>query len=1105
MTTPLPPGGHMNIRIGIDVGERSLGLAAVEYDDDDGPIRILAAVSHIHDGGMDPDTSKSPKSRLATAGVARRARRLTRNRRKRLLMLNEVLNKYGYPVPASEVPQTHEAWKARARLVETYVKDAKERDRLIVLATRHMAHHRGWRNPWWSYQRLTESTSPTEQLTNTLAAAEARFGSQVNAAMTLGQLVSKVAAAGMPIRHTKAADTNPVGALLIDQVRQEDSLAELQLILKTQKVDPEAMNAICAAVFFQSKPTIPKDRIGKCDLQPDQIRAPIATLEFQEYRVRAAVGNLRIGREKRRLTEVEHDQAIDFLLTWRDEMRPRWRDLAEELEVAPRDLTDPSLDGQGGSNAPYDRTSSIVESKFKKTTKVGAWWLGASEVEHGELIDTICDLSGEDQEYATDSVADLLSLDDVLEDLNKLNDALETGRASYSRDTLRRLNAQMRDNRTDVHEARKAEFNVPDDWSPKRPSLDDPIEHPTVARVNALVRRFLTTAVQKWGMPDRIVIEHVREAFAGPTGLAEIKSEIRSNTWKREKTAELLKAQGIDHPNNSSIKRNECVERQNCICLYCGTTITLLNCELDHIVPRTGGGGSRRDNLVAVCRACNKSKGKMPFAVFAEHSKNPEIAVPAAQERVRNWQRSGMTNKSFRMLQSDVKKRLAMSADDEDFGDRSIESTAYAAREMRARIENFLDQQAARLQVERGQVVVFSGIVTSEARKAGGIDDMIRLRNFTRKSRFDRRHHAIDATVLTSMRLGVAKTLKDRANLHRDNRYTGKDPEWKEYRGASQGEQEAFTRWQNRMEGLGELIKAAIENDAIPVVRPLRLSPRVGSVHADTVEPLVRKEIGEAFTKDEILRIVDRSLFLRMSSLAGDGDLDTDPQRSAELRWAPDRSVDLFPSNAAYLAVRHGAVAIGGTVKYARVYAWRTKTGFDYGMVRMYVGEFPKIGFSGPGVDIFTAPLPPYSQAIRTANPRLRKRIESGEARQIGWVATDDELELAPSEFAIGDTKMALFMQQLPESRWLITGFFDPTKFSIAPSYLASEGIDESTAESVASVVKANRIPLGVNVVLASANCTIIRRTVTGAPRWHGDGLPRSWNVREAAEQAFSS
>jgi hypothetical protein len=203
--------------------------------------------------------------------------------------------------------------------------------------------------------------------------------------------------------------------------------------------------------------------------------------------------------------------------------------------------------------------------------------------------------------------------------------------------------------------------------------------------------------------------------------------------------------------------------------------------------------------------------------------------------------------------------------------------------------------------------------------------------------------------------------------------------------------------------------------------------------------------------------------------------------------------------------VRHGAVAIGGTVKFARVYAWRTKTGFDYGMVRMYVGEFPKIGFSGPGVDIFTAPLPPYSQAMRTANPTLRKRIESGEARQIGWLATDDELELQPKTFETKETLLGEFIRAIPENRWTLTGFFTLNQMSIAPSYLASEGIDDSTPVSVATVLKANRIPMGINVILGSPDCTIIRRTVTGAPRWHGDGLPRSWNVREAAQQAFSS
>jgi hypothetical protein len=46
LLSPLP-----RYRIGIDVGENSVGLAAISYDDDDHVIEILSALSYIHDGG----------------------------------------------------------------------------------------------------------------------------------------------------------------------------------------------------------------------------------------------------------------------------------------------------------------------------------------------------------------------------------------------------------------------------------------------------------------------------------------------------------------------------------------------------------------------------------------------------------------------------------------------------------------------------------------------------------------------------------------------------------------------------------------------------------------------------------------------------------------------------------------------------------------------------------------------------------------------------------------------------------------------------------------------------------------------------------------------
>ena len=51
-------------RVGIDVGTFSLGCSAIEIDENDQPVRILSAVSLIHDSGLDPDQQKRAVTRL---------------------------------------------------------------------------------------------------------------------------------------------------------------------------------------------------------------------------------------------------------------------------------------------------------------------------------------------------------------------------------------------------------------------------------------------------------------------------------------------------------------------------------------------------------------------------------------------------------------------------------------------------------------------------------------------------------------------------------------------------------------------------------------------------------------------------------------------------------------------------------------------------------------------------------------------------------------------------------------------------------------------------------------------------------------------------------
>lgn len=77
----------------------------------------------------------------------------------------------------------------------------------------------------------------------------------------------------------------------------------------------------------------------------------------------------------------------------------------------------------------------------------------------------------------------------------------------------------------------------------------------------------------------------------------------------------LLDAAGLSEPapNRSSTKRKmprhlsrSVMERDEYRCKHCGTCKDLT---IDHILPRSKGGGNEIENLQTLCRSCNSKKG----------------------------------------------------------------------------------------------------------------------------------------------------------------------------------------------------------------------------------------------------------------------------------------------------------------------------------------------------------------------------------------------------------------------------------------------------------------------------------------------------------------
>lgn len=58
-----------------------------------------------------------------------------------------------------------------------------------------------------------------------------------------------------------------------------------------------------------------------------------------------------------------------------------------------------------------------------------------------------------------------------------------------------------------------------------------------------------------------------------------------------------------------ALSRKNILLRDRCTCQFCGRVCPAAELTLDHVIPRSRGGHTDWDNLVACCHACNNLKG----------------------------------------------------------------------------------------------------------------------------------------------------------------------------------------------------------------------------------------------------------------------------------------------------------------------------------------------------------------------------------------------------------------------------------------------------------------------------------------------------------------
>ncbi|GAA1368470.1 HNH endonuclease [Brevibacterium luteolum] len=83
--------------------------------------------------------------------------------------------------------------------------------------------------------------------------------------------------------------------------------------------------------------------------------------------------------------------------------------------------------------------------------------------------------------------------------------------------------------------------------------------------------------------------------------------QVRSETLSLEQPSVILLTRYVRPPSGASVtlSRRGVLRRDDATCAYCrGHANTV-----DHVLPRSRGGGNTWQNLVACCRSCNNEKG----------------------------------------------------------------------------------------------------------------------------------------------------------------------------------------------------------------------------------------------------------------------------------------------------------------------------------------------------------------------------------------------------------------------------------------------------------------------------------------------------------------
>ena len=759
----------MKYIIGLDMGITSVGYAAMMFDENDEPCRIIRMGSRIFEAAEHPnDGSSLAAPRRINRGMRRRLRRKhhRKERIKDLIIKNKLMT-------ADEISEIYSTGK---KLSDIYQIRAEALDRQLtteefVRLLIHLSQRRGFKS-----NRKADAKVKGSEAGKLLSAVNSNKELMAEKHYrTIGEMLYKDEKFA-EYKRNKADDYSNTFA----RAEYEEEVHEIFRAQQeygnpyaTEKMKESFLEIYLSQRTFDEGPggkspyggnQIEK-MIGKCTLEPNEMRAAKATFSFEYFNLLTKVNSIKIvsASGKRFLNNDERQKIIKLAFA---KNSINYSSIRKELKLDDSELF----------NISYSQSDKSIEEIEKKTKfsyltayhtfkkAYGSVFTEWSADKKNRLAYALTAYKNDDKitEYLAQNGFDADEINAALtltsftkwgnlseKALNNIIPFLEQGMIYNEACTAAGYNFKADDKFASMFLPTRA--HIP----PEHRKSDDQIEAPELDEItNPVVRRAISQTIKVVNAlireigesPCFVNIELARELSKNKAERNKIKNKNKDNQARNDKIMERLRNEfGLLSPTGQDLIKLKLWDEQDGICPYSLKPIKIEKLfepgytDIDHIIPYSLSFDDTYNNKVLVMSSENRQKGNRIPMQYLEGKRRDDF-----------WVWVDNSNLRYRKKQNLMKETLS---DDElsGFKKRNLQDTQYLSSFMLKYLKKYL-ALAPNATERKNTIQAVNGAVTSYMRKRWGIQK-VREDGDT--------HHAVDAVVISCVTAGMTKRISE--------------------------------------------------------------------------------------------------------------------------------------------------------------------------------------------------------------------------------------------------------------------------------------------------------------------------------------------------------